>query len=148
MPPGVVTPGRKPISRTLRPRIGDRGDQLVVGPAVEEDAESVQEGPEAGEAETAGEAHHVLLGHAEREELVRMAIAEAVDLARRGQVGREAENLRVGERVFLEGARVGTRDHFNHGAASMCVIDGRDAEFARRWRGSSRARSSSVLKRT
>ena len=104
MPPGVVTPGREPHQAHLAARIGDRGDQLIVGAAIEEDAERVEERPEAGEAEAAGEAHHVLLGHAERDELLGMPVAESVDLAGRGEVGRQAQDFRMSDRVGFEGA--------------------------------------------
>jgi hypothetical protein len=47
----------------------------------------MQERTVTGQAEAAGKAHHVLFCHAERQELVRVTVAEAVDLAGRGEVG-------------------------------------------------------------
>ena len=68
--------------------IGDGVDQLVIGPAIEEDRERMDERPEALHREAAGEGQHVLLGHAEGQELFRLPVAKPVDLAGGGEVGR------------------------------------------------------------
>ena len=95
-------------------RIGDRGDKLVIGTAIKEHAEGMQERPEPGEAEPACETHHVLLGHAQRQKPIRMSVAEPVNLARGGQIGRQAEHLGMGERMRLEGRGIGAVDDLDH----------------------------------
>ena len=106
--------GQEPHQPDLAPRIGDRGHELIVGPSVEEDAEGVKEGTKPGKAEATGEGQHVLFGHPHRQELFGVAVAKAVDLAARRQVGGEAEDIGMAQGVVLEGARIGAVDHFDH----------------------------------
>ena len=74
-----------------------------------------------------------------------MPVAKTVDLAGRGQVGRQAQNVGVLDCKGLEGRGIGAIDHLNHQWASSSIGAMPSSAAIEKFIS---ARSSSDLKRT